>query len=184
MKRQEVWMFPINLRIAHACEATSSPPAKKKKKVKYTLRLHGALLQMQLGVDWGALWTLSSSWTCLVHAPFKSCSLKFNRSVVSGSVQPQGLQLASLLCQWGSPGKNTGVGCHALLQGSFANQGSNPGPLHLLHWQVGPFPLVTPWEPSKKSREQNRVSFSHTVQSTLEFTLKIDPLSELLNFWE
>ena len=29
-----------------------------------------------------------------------------------------------------SPGKNTGVGCHALLQGIFPIQGSNPGLLH------------------------------------------------------
>ena len=29
-----------------------------------------------------------------------------------------------------SPGKNTGVGCHALLQGIFPTQGSNPGLLH------------------------------------------------------
>ena len=29
-----------------------------------------------------------------------------------------------------SPGKNTGVGCHALLQGIFPTQGSNPGFLH------------------------------------------------------
>ena len=29
-----------------------------------------------------------------------------------------------------SPGKNTGVGCHALLQGIFPTQGSNPGHLH------------------------------------------------------
>ena len=28
------------------------------------------------------------------------------------------------------PGKNTGVGCHFLLQGTFPTQGSNP---HLLH---------------------------------------------------
>ena len=34
---------------------------------------------------------------------------------------------------WDFPGKNTGVGCHALLQGFFAAQGSNPPPLHLLH---------------------------------------------------
>ena len=34
------------------------------------------------------------------------------------------------LCPWGSPGKNAGVGCHALLQGIFAMQGSNPGLLH------------------------------------------------------
>ena len=29
-----------------------------------------------------------------------------------------------------SPGKNTGVGCHALLQGIFPTQGSKPGILH------------------------------------------------------
>ena len=29
-----------------------------------------------------------------------------------------------------SPGKNTGVGCHALLQGIFPTQGSNPGLHH------------------------------------------------------
>ena len=28
------------------------------------------------------------------------------------------------------PGKNTGVGCHSLLQGIFPTQGSNPGLLH------------------------------------------------------
>ena len=30
----------------------------------------------------------------------------------------------------GAPGKNTGVGCHALLQGIFTTQGLNPGLLH------------------------------------------------------
>ena len=34
-----------------------------------------------------------------------------------------------------SPGKNTGVDCHTLLQGIFLTQGSNPGLLCLLHWQ-------------------------------------------------
>ena len=38
-----------------------------------------------------------------------------------------------LLCPWDSPGKNTGVGCHALLQGTFLTQGSNPRLLSLLH---------------------------------------------------
>ena len=28
---------------------------------------------------------------------------------------------------WNSPGKNTGVGCHSLLQGIFPTQGLNPG---------------------------------------------------------
>ena len=50
-----------------------------------------------------------------------------SRSVVSSSLRPHGLWLGRLLCSWNSPGKNTGVGCHALLQGIFPTQGSNPG---------------------------------------------------------
>ena len=34
------------------------------------------------------------------------------------------------LCPWGSPGKNTGMGCHFLLQGTFQTQELNPGFLH------------------------------------------------------
>ena len=41
-----------------------------------------------------------------------------------------------------SPGKNTGVGCHALLQGIFLTQGSNPSPLRLLYWWAGSLPPV------------------------------------------
>ena len=33
-------------------------------------------------------------------------------------------------CPWDSPGKNTGMGCHFLLQGIFQTQESNPGLLH------------------------------------------------------
>ena len=43
-----------------------------------------------------------------------------------------------------SPGKNPGVGCHALLQGSFPTQGLNLCVLCLLHWQEGSFPLAPP----------------------------------------
>ena len=39
---------------------------------------------------------------------------------------------------WDSPGKNTGMGCHFLLQEIFPTQGSN---LCLLHWQAGFLPL-------------------------------------------
>ena len=42
-------------------------------------------------------------------------------------LQPYGLWPVRLLCSWDSPGKNTGVGCHFLLQGIFPTQGSNPG---------------------------------------------------------
>ena len=37
-------------------------------------------------------------------------------SVVSYSVPPHRGQPTRLLCPWDSPGKNTGVGCHFLLQ--------------------------------------------------------------------
>ena len=44
---------------------------------------------------------------------------------MSDSVRPHGLWPARVLCPWDSPGKNTRVGCHALLQGIFPTQGSN-----------------------------------------------------------
>ena len=44
-------------------------------------------------------------------------------SVVSDSVQPHRKQHTRLPHPWGSPGKKTGVGCHALLQGTFPAQG-------------------------------------------------------------
>ena len=43
-------------------------------------------------------------------------------------------QPARLFCPWNSPGKNTGVGCHSLLQGIFLTQGSNMGLLQ--HTQI------------------------------------------------
>ena len=47
-----------------------------------------------------------------------------------------------LLCPWDAPGKNTGVGCHSLLQAIFRTQGLNSRLLHLLHWQMGSSPRV------------------------------------------
>jgi len=46
-----------------------------------------------------------------------------------------------------SPGKNTGVGCHALLQGIFPTQGSNPAD-------------YLPTEPPGKPREDLLISYS------------------------
>ena len=45
---------------------------------------------------------------------------------------------------WDSPGKNSGMSCHALLQGIFPSQGSNPHLFCLLHWEVGSLPLAPP----------------------------------------
>ena len=67
-----------------------------------------------------------------------------------------------------SPGKNTGVGCHTLLQGTFPTQGSNPGLPHcrqilyclshqgsprILQWVAYPFSRG-----SSQPRNRTRVS--------------------------
>ena len=39
-------------------------------------------------------------------------------------------KLSRPLCPWNFPGKNTGAGCHFLLQGIFLTRESNPGLLH------------------------------------------------------
>jgi len=52
---------------------------------------------------------------------------------VSDSLRPYGPWPARLLCPWDSPGKDAGVHCHFLLQGTFLTQGSNPCLLKLLH---------------------------------------------------
>ena len=53
----------------------------------------------------------------------------------------------TVLSPWSSPGKNTGVGCHALLQGIFLTQGSNPRLKCLLHWQEDSLALAPPGKP-------------------------------------
>ena len=49
--------------------------------------------------------------------------------------------------------KNTGVGCHFILQGIFPAQGLNLCLLHPLHWQAGSLPLAPPGKPQKMHSE-------------------------------
>ena len=66
---------------------------------------------------------------------------------------PCGLWPSRLLLPCDYPGKNTGVGCRALIQGIFPTQGSKPGLSCLLHWQAGSLSLAPPgkskyiWKP-------------------------------------
>ena len=62
-------------------------------------------------------------------------------SAMSDSLQPCGLQSTRLIHPWDPPGKNTGVGCHFLLQRVFLTQGLNLCLLHLLHQQADTLPL-------------------------------------------
>ena len=73
--------------------------------------------------------------------PHIVCVSVLSCSVISNSLQPHGLEPARLLCPWNFPGKNTGVGCHFLLQGIFPIQGLDRHVLCLLHWQVDSLPL-------------------------------------------
>ena len=57
------------------------------------------------------------------------------------TLQPYGLQPTRLLYPQDSPGKNTEVSCHALLQGVFLTQGSNLCLLCLLHCRQILYPL-------------------------------------------
>ena len=63
-------------------------------------------------------------------------------SVMSNSLQPHGLLPTQAPLSMDSPGKNTVVGCHALLQRIFPTQGSDP---HLLHcrWILHPLSHLT-----------------------------------------
>ena len=91
-------------------------------------------------------WHIIKRDKCIQHQYYlNACSILINLiliitqgaclvpSVMSNSLQPYGLYPARLLCPWDSPGKNTGMGCQALLQGIFLTQGSKLGHLHLLH---------------------------------------------------
>ena len=60
----------------------------------------------------------------------RNCVVCVSLSFMSDSATSWIITPARLLCPWDSPGKNTGVGCHALLQGILLTQGSNPGVLH------------------------------------------------------
>ena len=78
------------------------------------------------------------------------------------TLQSHGLQPTRLLCSWDSLGRNTGVGCRALLQGIFPTQGSNLPLLRLLHWQARSLPLAPLWE----------ALISHTPIQNRKFTKK------------
>ena len=78
-----------------------------------------------------------------------------------------------------SPSKNTGIGCHFLLQGNFPTQGSN---LHPLHWQVNSLP-----EPPGKPGCLCRSSFrpvSLLCASCLDVDVAVRTLAAILGHEE
>ena len=70
-------------------------------------------------------WTRLSDWKITICVCVCACVTQ-----LCLTLRPHGLQPIRLLCPWNSPGRNTGVGCHSLLQGIFPTQGQNLGLLH------------------------------------------------------
>ena len=107
----------------------------------------------------------------LRKTPYLELSLMFSYVKVKWkwkSLSPIWLFATPWYSPWNSPGQNTGVGSHSLLQGTFTTQWSNPGLLHcrqilyqlshkgsprILEWVGSPFS-------SESSRPKNRTGFS------------------------
>ena len=90
-----------------------------------------------------------------------------------------------------SPGKNTGVGCHALLQGIFPTQGSNPGLLHrrwILYYLSHQESLsllqgIFPTQESSLSLLHCRwILYQLTYQGSLGVSLSIEALKPGIDF--
>ena len=78
------------------------------------------------GGDMETLLTVTMMLSLCVCACARARAQSLSRSVVSDSVTPWTVACQAP-CPWDSPGKNAGVGCHALLQGPFPIQGLIPG---------------------------------------------------------
>ena len=65
---------------------------------------------------------------------------------------------------WDFPAKNTGVGCHFLLQEVFLTQGSNPCLLWLLYWQADSWPLHHLRNPGKEVNGGGRECIWHVEE--------------------
>ena len=117
-------------------------------------------------------------WMCLVFPEKKTCLFpgaewlegmtgvhvcllsRFNSVWLSATLRTVACQ-ASLSVD--SPGKNTGVDCHALLHGIFPTQESNPRLWCLLRWQVCSLSLVPPDMAGNLGQDVEKSGFMLTV---------------------
>ena len=74
------------------------------------------------------LWSRLSWFTCYLLTILYHCFFwKWKLLSCVLLCDPKNCKPTSLLCPWTSPGQNTGVCCHSLLQGIFQTQGSKSG---------------------------------------------------------
>ena len=88
---------------------------------------------------------------------------------MSDSLQSHRLKPTRLLCPWDSPGKNTRVGSHSLLQEIILTQGLNLG---LLYWKAGSLPSQPPGKPNflvdPIGKWRHFIFYSHWIFMNLE----------------
>ena len=96
--------------------------------------------------------------------------------------RPNGLQPTRLLGPWDSPGRNTRVGCHALLQRIFPTQGLNPyaDSLPLSHY-IWAEDLIVIFPKKMANRHMKRISVLLFVRQTQIKTIIIHHQSECLS---
>ena len=89
-----------------------------------------------VGWGWGGKEVLEGADICVHRADSLGDTAEMNTMTLCDPVDC--MKPAGFLCPWDFPGKNTGAGCHFLLQGIFLTQGSNSS---LCHWQADSLPL-------------------------------------------
>ena len=99
---------------------------------------------------------------------FLQCVCALN-SVVSDSLWPHGCSPPGSSVHGDSPGRNTGVGSHALLQGIFPTQGSNPGLSHC-RWILYPLNHHVLW--SYLIKMMKVIIFSSNIFIVLLLTIR------------
>ena len=111
------------------------------------------LLSVSLSFCLFLLFSMSHSFTCpCVCSVAQSCPTLCDPWNIACQV----------LCPWDSLGKNTGVGCHALLQGIFLTQGLNSHLSCLLHWRASSLPPAPPGKPSHAHTYTHTHTHTHT----------------------
>ena len=119
--------------LAEECGVPRMKEQKKKKKTKEGLgkqerkKLDPYCPSLPHVVTINEFQVLLSSVTRLPSYPI--CAV-LSRLVVSDSLRPHNCSLPGSSVHGDSPGKNTGLSCHFLLQGIFPNPGLKPGLLH------------------------------------------------------
>ena len=78
---------------------------------------------------------------------------------------------ARLFCPWDSPGKNTGVGCHVLLQGIFKKNS-------LINSKYGGFPGGTNGKKQQQQQQQQQKTHLPMQETQIQSLVWEDPLEE------